>query len=181
MMVRPVQDQDLPLLQKWLSEPENIKWLDFTETGLVKLKFMLSRSTDVYRVFAPSRSHPPIGIVAIVNIHQRHRNGVVWVILGNKTYAGQGYTAQACSELLQYAYQERKLNSVNSYVVESNYNPLIKVFGFHYYGRQRACHFVDGEFRDRLWYDLLSSEFRPLQYHQVETESDNARLEIAAR
>jgi RimJ/RimL family protein N-acetyltransferase len=179
MIVRPVEECDLPLIQQWLSEPDNIKWLDFTEMSLLKLKFMLGRPTDVYRVFCPSRSQPPIGIVAIVNIHPVHRNGVIWVVLGDKRFSGQGYTTQASSEILEYAYSKLKLSCISSYVVETNRNPLVKSFGFVYYGRQRQCHFVDGALQDRLWYDLLSSEFKPLHFKEVEVYNED-KVETAS-
>ena len=166
MIVRAVEERDSPLIFQWLSEPDNMKWLDLTEMTMLKLKiYALSRPTDVYRVFSPSRSHPPIGIVAIVNIHPVHRTGMFWVVLGNKRYSRQGYTAQASSQLLQYGYSELKLNCVSSYVVENETTtPLFKSsLGFVYYGRQRQCHFVDGVMHNRLWHDMLKSEFKPLE------------------
>ena len=132
---------------------------------------MISRPRDVYRVFAPSASHAAVGIVAIVNIHPRHRHGTMWVVLGDKRYSGQGYTAQASSETLKYVFDELKLNSISSYVVDSNRNPLVSILGFRYYGRQRECHYVDGRFRDRVWYELLSAEFTPVHYHEVDLDN----------
>lgn len=181
MVVRPVDQQDVPLIHEWLSVRDNIKWLEFTEMSLLKVKFLLSKSTDVYWVFAPDRSHPPIGIVAVVDIHPVHRTAGHWAILGDKRYSGKGYSSQAASEILQYAFSELKLHSINTYVVESNVNPLVRSSGFTYYGRQRQCHFVDGVFRDRLRYDLLSSEFKPLQYHEVELLISNSNMQPASR
>jgi RimJ/RimL family protein N-acetyltransferase len=180
MIVRPVEEQDVPLIHEWLSSPDNVKWLDFAETSLLKVKFMLSRPNDLYRIYAPDRSHPPIGIAAVVNINPVHRQGVHWVILGDKAYSGQGYSSQAASEILQYAFSVLKLNSISTYVVESNHNPLVVSSGFRYYGRERQCHLVDGTFRDRLCYNLLSTEFKPLHYREVEAY-DNARVEAASR
>ena len=180
MIIRPVEEQDVPFIHEWLSNPENTKWLDFGDTSsLLKVKFMLSRSNDLYRIYAPEKSHPPIGIAAVVNIHPVHRHGVHWVILGDKRYAGKGYSSQAACEILQYAFAVLKLNSISTYVVESNHNPLVVSSGFHYLGRQRQCHFVDGIFRDRLCFDLLSSEFKPLHYRKVEA-ANNATLETVS-
>jgi RimJ/RimL family protein N-acetyltransferase len=114
----------------------------------------------VLRVFTPDDDATPIGLVGLSNIAPAFRTATLWYVLGDKTYAGRGYTSRAVAGLLALAFTTLGLESLSAWAVEDN-APSIHVLrrnGFRPIGRQRQCHVIDGCPRDRLLFDLLASE-----------------------
>ena len=61
------------------------------------------------------------------------------------------------------AFRELGLHAINTWIVDGNPSRrLIERVNFRFIGRQRQCHYIDGECRDRLLYDLLASEHEAL-------------------
>jgi RimJ/RimL family protein N-acetyltransferase len=167
MQLLPVTKNLVSIVHGWLAAPENGKWLDFGDVetlSLLSFQAMLGRKHDVYRVFTPDDSEEPIGVVALTGVHLRTKNAFLWMVLGNKTYAKRGYTARALSEILGYGFNVLNLESVYAWAAETNY-PCIRIseiLGFRCIGRQRRCHLIDGVLQDRLLYDLVRAEYKPL-------------------
>ena len=71
----------------------------------------------------------------------------------------RGLATRAVNELLTEAFGAG-LRAIAAWAVDSN-TPSIRVLernGFRLIGRQRRCHVVDGQARDRLLFDLLAAE-----------------------
>jgi len=81
-------------------------------------------------------------------------------VLGDKTYAGRGYTSRAVGQLLTLGFTTLGLETVSAWAVEDNAASIQVLVrnGFLAIGRQRQCHVIDGRPRDRLLFDLLASE-----------------------
>lgn len=168
MKLKPVDSPELVrLVADWMSRKENYQWLDFGHGRQVLtpewIKIMTQRDTDVLRVFTPDGEDVPIGVVGLNNVDRHFKTATAWAVLGNKSYARQGYTVRAFSKLLTLAFQELGLHAINSWLVDGN--PSIRIvekLHFTLIGRQRQCHYIDGCPRDRLWFDLLASEHKEL-------------------
>ena len=159
----PDSPDDLRLLAGWLTEKENCQWLDFGDGRQVVspewLKMAVQRGTYAIRLFTPDDDGRPIGAVALSNINPHFRTANFWTILGDKTYARQGYASRATSAMLTIGFTELGLRAINTWCVDQN--PSIGVaerVGFRSMGRQRQCHDIDGRAHDRIWFDLLASE-----------------------
>ena len=168
MKLLPLDRPELvELVAGWLSQEDNYKWLDFGN-GVhsltpVSIKVMTQRDLHVLRAFTPNGDDLPIGVVGLSNVDRRFKTaGSMWAVLGRKRYGG--YAPRAASKLLTLAFTELDLESVGAWTVETN-TPArrgLEQLGFHYVGRQRRCHWIDGKPYDRLLYDLLASEHREL-------------------
>lgn len=79
-------------------------------------------------------------------------------MLGNKRYGG--CTTDACRMMLTLAFGELGLAVVNAWTLEINRagRRVLERLHFNYIGRLRQCHCIDGQWFDRLLYDLLASE-----------------------
>lgn len=166
-LVLPDSPERLQLVVGWLSLKENYQWLDFGDgrqlVGADWLKIAMQRGTHVVRLFT-SDDDTPIGVVGLTNVNAHFRTANIWVVLGEKTCAGQGYASRATSMMLTLGFTRLGLRSIHTWIVE--HNPSVRVakrVGFKPIGRQRQCHSIDGHVYDRLWFDLLAHEHEEIQ------------------
>lgn len=168
MQLMPLERTDLiELAADWLADRAIYPWLDFGDGhALITpswLKITAKRRTHVIRVFTDDVANRPIGIVAFDHVNPDFRTATIWAALGNKSFARQGYTTRAVSELLTFGFQQLGLHSVNTWVVAHNVSASIPPrLHFREVGRLRECHRMDGRYFDRVLFDLLASEHRPL-------------------
>jgi RimJ/RimL family protein N-acetyltransferase len=168
MQLRPPSSRDdLERLASWLGEKSNYQWLDFGDgRQLVSpewLKMAMVRGTYVLRLFTPDDDDRPIGVAALSSIHPQFKTASFWIVLGDKAYARQGYSARAGSRMLTVGFSELGLGSINTWVVEGNPSiHLVRAVGFRQFGRQRQCHYIDGRACDRLWFDVLACEHQEI-------------------
>jgi RimJ/RimL family protein N-acetyltransferase len=166
MKLLPLDCSELvELVAGWLDREENYKWLDFgngvQRLTPVSLKVMTQRDLHVLRVYTPPGSDLPIGVVGLSNVDRRFRTASsLWAVLGRKRFGG--YAQRAASMILTLGFREIGLESVGAWTVEINTaaRRTLEQLGFRYIGRQRRCHWIDGQPYDRLLYDLLASEHR---------------------
>jgi RimJ/RimL family protein N-acetyltransferase len=155
----------IELAAGWLNREENYKWLDFgngvQSLTPVMLKVMTQRDLHVLRLYTPPGSDLPIGVVGLSNVDRRFRTaGSLWAVLGRKRYGG--YAGRAAWMILTLGFMEMGLESVAAWTVEINVaaRTQLERLGFRFIGRQRRCHWIDGQPYDRLLYDLLADELR---------------------
>jgi RimJ/RimL family protein N-acetyltransferase len=165
MRVRTAADRDLEMIASWLAEPRVSKWLDFgTERPLrsLALKYAISQgSMRLFTYAADGEEGAPIGVVGLSDIHPRFRTALLWYALGDPRYAGQGLTGGAAKEVVRIGFQDLDLRAINAWVVVGNEASvrILENIGFRRIGRQRRCHLIEGRRRDRLLFDIVSSEF----------------------
>jgi RimJ/RimL family protein N-acetyltransferase len=165
LLIPPESPELFQLVADWLSRRENYQWLDFDEgrqqASREWLKFAMHRQTVVLRVFTSDREYQPIGVAGLNKVNRRFGSATAWVVLGDKTFARQGYATRAVLRLLTHGFKELGLRSINTWVVEHNVSlGIVQRLGFKPIGRQRQCHYIDGHPFDRLWFDLLASEHK---------------------
>jgi RimJ/RimL family protein N-acetyltransferase len=74
----------------------------------------------------------------------------------------QGYATAAAKLLTGYAFDQLGLHRVEARVFEFNdaSQTVLERVGFTHEGTSREAAFVDGEYRDALWYGMLEEEWR---------------------
>lgn len=171
MNLRSINDSDVKTIIKWLQNEENYKWLDFGK-GVQKLeaptiKFMVQREIHTLRLFTPDDSEKPIGIVALSDINKKFKTAVLWYLLGDKEHSGKNYTSRAVTEILNYGFNELKMQSIFAWAIDRN-KASIKILeknNFKLIGKRRKCHYIESESCDRLYYDLLVDEHLNISQH----------------
>lgn len=168
MRLRPLAaPADFELAARWLQRKENSQWLDFggscQRMTPAVLRIMAQRDTHCIRLYCVPGDDAPVGIVALCNVDRNMRTGTLWGVAGEKSFRCRGFAQVAASRLLTLAFHELGLHSVNTWIVAHNPSQRSAArLGFRYVGRQRQCHFIDGQPYDRLLFDLLASEHREL-------------------
>lgn len=153
----------------WLGRPDNYRWLDFgngvQRVSAASLKIMAQKDTHVLRVFTADDDRTPIGVVGLSNVDRNFGVANTWIALGERRFSAKGYAARAVSKIVTFAFGELNLNAVQAWCVECNHASarIIRRLNFKPIGRQRRCHRIDGRIYDRLWFDLLPSEFKEIK------------------
>lgn len=168
MKLKPLDSPEvIELVVGWLAPKENYQWLDFGDGKRVPtpawLKIMTQKGTEVLRVFTSDLNGVPIGVVGLSNVDHIFKIATLWGVLGDKSYARQGYTTRALSKMLTLGFTELGLHTVNNWVVDHNFSiRIMKHLNFRFVGRLRQCHVIDGVRYDRLLFDLLASEHKEI-------------------
>ena len=168
MKLMLIEGPVIQLVAHWMEQEENYQWLDFGSgnqlLSATALKFMTQRDTHLLRVFTPDEDYTPIGVVVLTDINHKFKTARLWAVLGDKGYGAKGYTRRAISKILTIGFDELGLESVYTWIVDKN-APSIRMtqhLNFTFSGRQRRCHYIDGQPCDRLLADLLASEHKGL-------------------
>ena len=170
MTLRPLSSfADFELAAAWLQRRENYQWLDFgsSRQGATPtlLRIMVQREANFIRLYTSDTDDTPIGIVALHNLDRNMRTGTFWIVAGDKSFRSRGWAHIAASRFLTLAFRVLGLHTVNTWIVEHNVSRRgAERLGFRFIGRQRQCHFIDGQPYDRMLFDLLASELREIEY-----------------
>jgi RimJ/RimL family protein N-acetyltransferase len=166
VQLQPLDAYSLDLVAKWMAREENYQWLDFGLGNQIltvtSLKVMMQRDIHLLKLFTADSDDTPIGLVALSNIAHSFKTATLWYALGDKTYAGQGYTTHAVSQILTLGFKELGLAAVGAWTVEHNKASIRVLMRNHFriIGRQRRCHYIDGRPFDRILFDLLAAEHK---------------------
>jgi len=157
----------LEVVAGWLAQKENSQWLDFGNRGQIVtpalLRIMAQREGHFMRAYASDQAAAPIGVVGLNSVDRYTGTGTLWAVAGEKSFANRGYVSLASSRLLTLAFRDLGLRAVNTWIVEGNPSVRsLRRLNFRFVGKQRKCHLIDGQPRDRLLFDLLASEHREL-------------------
>lgn len=167
--LRSLSPDKLPLVASWLARPDIHRWLDFSAGRQVlaepALAAMARSPHHRLYLFSPAGVPEAIGLVGLSDLAPNFKTGVLWYVLGNPYFARQGWTTRAVSAVLGLAFGELGLQAVRAWAVECN-RPSIRILelnNFRLAGRLRAHHCLDGRNYDRILFDLLAHEYRPLK------------------
>ena len=153
----------LELVARWLALKENHQWLDFGNGRQVVtptlLKIMAQRPTHFMRAYTSDQDETPIGICGLNSVDLNFKSATLWGAQGDKVFRNRGLGTLAAAKVLTLGFRDLGLETINTWVVDGNPSlRLIQRLNFRPIGRQRQCHFIDGQAYDRLLFDLLASE-----------------------
>jgi len=151
---------------RWLAQPESRRWLDLSgdpqRIGVDRLRAMVQDESHIIRAFTSDDDHLPIGLVALSGVNPDFRSAVLWAVLGEHKYAGQGYLLRASSAMLTLGFTEYGLECINAWSLEGNADSLqvLQELNFRPIGRQRDGQVVDGQAFDKLLFEIMAAEHR---------------------
>jgi RimJ/RimL family protein N-acetyltransferase len=167
--LRPLVDDDVPSLQRWLSDPEVAHWLHLSEDPLE------SRTVAAHRErFERLRDDPaaaswcietregrPIGYISLLGIHAQAGRAELGITIGEKDCHGRGLGRDAIRTLLRFAFGELGLARV--YLIADHDNARgIRCYervGFVHEGVLRAHRRRYGRPLDMVIMGVLREEF----------------------
>jgi RimJ/RimL family protein N-acetyltransferase len=162
--LHPMTPETTLELAKWLSHPNNYKWLDFGNGRQVlsanALTMMGKSGAHCIRA-----CHDPsgrvIGVAALQHVDNSFRNAMLWGVRFRVRPFTRTTAVHQIRQIFEVGFRELGLTSIYAWVVETNSPSIatVKASGMREVGRQRQAHVVDGVVHDRILFDILPGEF----------------------
>lgn len=168
VIIRPVERDDLELIQKWYNDDEVMHWasgarpdmmvsMDFLE----EVWFEESFTDYLVRMMIETKDGKPIGIIGFRGLDQQERRCRMLIFIGEKDFWGKGYGTDAIKGFLRFLFKRWNLNRVEADTWDGNQRAVeaYKKCGFKEEGRLRKARYVDGEYKDEIILGILKEEF----------------------
>lgn len=116
---------------------------------------------DIKLAICLNESNLYIGNVYLTDIDMINRSCESHILIGNKKYWGQGYAKEALEKLLKFAFNERGMNRITAYILETNTASIKmhKKIGYQQEGVMRDAVLKNGLFHNIIILSILNSEF----------------------
>lgn len=103
-----------------------------------------------------------LGKIELYKVDYIKRIGEIGVFIAEKSDRGRGFAKEAINLLLDFSFNYLNLNNIMLGVFEFNKIAieLYEKIGFKEIGRRRKSYFLNGEYFDSVFMDILSEEFK---------------------
>ncbi|MDR3294635.1 MAG: GNAT family N-acetyltransferase [Clostridiales Family XIII bacterium] len=158
-------DEDITQYTKWMNDNGITDNLGVSGTlyNLEKEKAALEEIRDNGYCFAVIRKEGDVllGNVGFLDVNHIHRNAECGLFIGEIDQRNLGYGKEALRLLLRYGFDVLNFNNVMLHVFSFNRTAIAcyEKVGFRKAGARRQAYFLNGEYHDELWMDILSEEF----------------------
>ncbi len=167
--LRPLVEDDVPLLARWFFDPDVLQWLQISEDPphlrtmeAMRERFEMGRDdpfTEVWRIDVEGR---PIGQIELVDIHELQRRAEVHLCIGEKDVWGHGHGARAVRLMLYHAFEDLRLRRVFAMADADNARVirLLEKCGFAREGMLREHRLRHGRPVDMVVMGVLGGEHK---------------------
>jgi len=166
LYLTPLHPDHAPSFQKWYNDPEifgHIRDMTYQTTLEEQRQWVHETQRDqnqrIFSIFYIPDDRL-IGDGGLMHINWEDRKAEVGLVIGEKQYQGIGLGAEALWLLCHYGFEELKLHNI----VGENYanNPIAianaKKIGLRYFGTRRQSKWLNGEWIDVHYSDMLAHE-----------------------
>ena len=156
----------------WLNDPDTLRYLNlhFGQTRESVLEYVASfRPPNLLCQIRLKPDSIHVGNISLSRFEPVHRHAELGIAIGVPQARGRGIGTEACSLLIQHAFDRLNLHRVTAGTVIDNV-AMTKVFlklGFKVEGTLRAHHYLDGRYTDAHRFGLIRDEFIPVQIRTV--------------
>ncbi|HEU0080447.1 MAG TPA: GNAT family protein [Candidatus Paceibacterota bacterium] len=165
--LRPLEEGDLPLLTRWINDPEVTRYLtaylpqslESEKEWFAKLK---SNKNEVTLGIC-TLDGTLIGVMGTHHINWKDGTTTTGAFIGEKKLWGKGYGTDAKMQLLNYCFNELGLRKIMSRVIAFNGRSLAysKHCGYVVEGTSRLEVFKGGQYWDVIDLGLFKEEWLP--------------------
>ncbi len=165
VLLRAIELSDAALLQQMINdaEIEQMMWGHSFPVSAHQQKNWIENVSNNKSVFRAMIDVDGItvGTIILSDIDMVNGNAELHIKLGNSNCRGKGYGTDAVMALLEYSFNELRLNCVYCRIREDNI-PSVKLFekcGFIKEGLLRSRVYKKGKYHNFYEYSILKSEF----------------------
>jgi RimJ/RimL family protein N-acetyltransferase len=170
VVLRPVEDADLPLIHRWMNDPMVWRGMDYERPfSLADVREDIERSRTDGHPFAIVVDGRPIGRIGLNAFRQRDRIASLYLYIGEPDGWGKGFGRDAALALLGFAFDRWDLARVELWALGDNDHAL---------ALYRACGFVEDarlperSFKDGTWVDRVVMSVTRDAFAQVAGATD---------
>lgn len=150
------------LAAHWLSDPEINKWLyaEWREHPADERLIALAAHHPRNRLWIITVNGKPYGLCSIGNISKVDRSGVAWCLRGSGVKHVPAAMTTSLRKMLRVAFTDMQLRSVNASIMAPNMasRRMVERAGFREAGVLREGFALEGEFVDRILFDILPED-----------------------
>lgn len=171
--IEPLTAPSFEVVAAWLATPALNRWLtaDWREREATSTVLAIATRQRRNRFFLVRHHAEPCGLVALSDLDPIDKTAMVWYLLGDRRFEGRGITTAAVNQLVSLSFNELGLRSLYAWAMEPNEASIrvLKKTGFREAGRLRQSACLDQTQTDRIYFDLVATEWAPLSNHAVRT------------
>lgn len=164
--LRAIELEDLKQLQIWANDPDLQYmlggWHFPTSMNDQETWYKsLSCNSNNQRFIIMNESNIIIGMANLVNINYKDGNAEHGLLL-DKNYQGKGYGYSVVKAIMNYAFNELRLNRLETTIIANNQQSLnlfINKCGWRKEGTLKNWYFRKGEFIDKIFLGILKEDF----------------------
>ncbi|MER3395926.1 MAG: hypothetical protein C4318_00445 [Acidimicrobiia bacterium] len=165
VLLRPVEDSDLPLFYCWMNDPEIAWWMDYDRPFSRRdIEEDIAKAREEGLPFTIVFEDKPIGRIGLNRFRQRDQVAAIYMFIGEPGYRGRGLGADSMLALLNFAFRFRGLRMVDLWVLSDNDAAIrtYKAVGFREEGRLRERSWKYDRWMDHTWMSITREEFEEL-------------------
>lgn len=172
--LRPLSEVDIPLLIKWLNDPDITSHLDRWKsfTGKEARRWIESSRQRAF-VIVTNEEECCIGITRLHEIHRRDKRANTTMVIGGKEYQSRGFGTEAKLLLLYYAFEIFGLHKIYGRLYRSNDQSLRynKRCGYKIEGILKRHKFRHGQFQDLVCIAVFRKDWLSIWERYNEADS----------
>jgi len=151
VVLRPVEERDHPLIQRWQNDPE-VWWLMDHErpSSLADVAESERRSREEGYPYIIELDGRPIGKIGLNDIRRRDRICRLYVFIGDHAVWGQGLGTDAIDALLGHAFERIDLHQVELWSLATNERAIR---AYRHVGFVEEARLADRSWKDGGWVD----------------------------
>jgi len=163
----PPNMDNINLYAKWMNNPRTRKYAryEFPQTiEEVKKLFEPKEErvkTELFFEIVHKKDNKPIGYTGLLRIFWFDRSALLFYMVGEPEYSGQGIATEAGKLIVDYAFGELNLHKIHLYTFPPN-KASIRVaekIGFKFEFSLKKEVYIDGQYEDKLKYSILKKDW----------------------
>lgn len=165
VVLRPVEERDLPHLARWRNDPENRRFFFspflINPGGQKQWYENLLKDRNRIILMIDTREGQTVGMLGLDKIDWRNQEAESGIYLLDPAERGKGYAEEAGLLMIDYAFRELNLHRLYAVIYEFNRGviAMAELFGFQREGVLRQSAFSAGKFHDKVILGLLREEW----------------------
>ena len=165
--LRAIEQEDLPLLQKWSNDASIQKMLGgwHFPVGLqdqTKWFEGLSVNSTNQRFAIDVPGHGIVGTANIVNIDWQNRNAFHGMLIGDDSLKGKGIAKDTVMTIMRYAFHEMGLERLDGDMIEYNERSIdfyVRKCGWKIEGTRPSWYYRDGRRWDKVIVGITRQQY----------------------
>ncbi len=156
------------LYTKWKNDPKNRKYsINPIPQSVEEMKKSLEPKKqevkeDIFFEIWHKKDNIPIGFIDFIRIGWYNRSALIFLMIGELKYWGQGIASEGVKLLVNYGFNELNLHKISAEILAPD-KASIRVFeknSFNFEIRLEKEVFYDGKFVDKLSYVIFKKDWR---------------------